>query len=138
MKKAGLWQQLLPLAMAALACFAWNEAGAWKTAGIFPRMVSVLMLIGAVITSAQTFLGQTGAAETGLRGYARAFTLPLMVVIYIRLLPVVGYLPATAALCASVMLFLRYRNWPFLILSTAAGTGLVYVLFKIILKVPLP
>lgn len=138
MKKTQMRQLLLPLAMAAPAVYAWIAAGAWKGAGIFPRMCAGLMFTGCAVTALQILLGQTEAAKTDLKGYLRAFALPLMIVIYIRVMPVLGYLPATAVLCASVMLFLGYRSWKYLLLSTAAGTLLIYVLFKIILKVPLP
>ena len=62
----------------------------------------------------------------------------LMILVYTILLPRIGYIIPTLLLCACIMLLLNYRKLPVIGLCSCIAVAVIFVLFKIILKVPLP
>ena len=61
-----------------------------------------------------------------------------MILLYTILLPRIGYIIPTLLLCACIMLLLNYRKLPVIGLCACIAVAVIFVLFKIILKVPLP
>jgi hypothetical protein len=142
MKKKDLLLELsMPTVMAALAVFFLVKAASIKpkSAGIFPTICAVLLLIGVAITVIQIFAVQEKTTRfEGLR-VEKALLLLLILVLYaVVLLPNIGYIISTLLLCASVMLLLGYRNLPVVGICSVVAVALIFVLFKVILKVPLP
>jgi uncharacterized membrane protein len=57
---------------------------------------------------------------------------------YTRLLPVTGYVVATPPFIAGIMLVFRERRWLKIVATSIITSSLLYILFRIIFKVPLP
>lgn len=57
---------------------------------------------------------------------------------YVLLLKKIGYIVDTILLAAVTMWFLNYRNVKAILLSSVGFTLIVYAIFKVLLKVPLP
>lgn len=128
----------LPAAMTILAVYVLAASRSLKSAGTFPTMCAVLMLIGVLVTVVQTVAQKEKSVSFSGLEYRRALLLPVFLLLYALVLPYIGYLITTFVLCVIITRMLGYRNYVFLLLSAGLGTGTVFVLFKIILKVPLP
>jgi len=57
---------------------------------------------------------------------------------YTVLLPVTGYVVATPPFIAGIMLVFNEKHWLKIVATSIITTGLLYFLFRIIFKVPLP
>ena len=133
MKKKDILLELsLPVVMAALGIFVLIKAESIKpkSAATFPRICAVLMLIGVAVTILQILVTKKKTTHfEGLR-VEKALFLLLMILLYTILLPRIGYIIPT--------LLLNYRKLPVIGLCSCIAVVVIFVLFKIILKVPLP
>lgn len=138
--KDWLLELSMPAAMAALGIYVLNASQKIKpkSAGVFPRLCAWVMLIGVVITVIQIIISKKKTTHFEGKKWWKALLLLAMIGLYIFLLPKIGYLIPTIALCASVMVLLQYRNWTVVSLVSVIAVAVIFVLFKIILKVPLP
>ena len=131
MKKKDILLELsLPVVMAALGIFVLIKAESIKpkSAATFPRICAVLMLIGVAVTILQILVTKKKTTHfEGLR-VEKALLLLLMILVYTILLPRIGY----------IILLLNYRKLPVIGLCSCIAVVVIFVLFKIILKVPLP
>ena len=131
MKKKDILLELsLPVVMAALGIFVLIKAESIKpkSAATFPRICAVLMLIGVAVTILQILVTKKKTTHfEGLR-VEKALLLLLMILLYTILLPRIGYIIPT----------LNYRKLPVIGLCSCIAVVVIFVLFKIILKVPLP
>jgi hypothetical protein len=58
--------------------------------------------------------------------------------VYTVLLPATGYVVATPPFIVGIMLVFNEKNWLKIVATSIITTGLLYFLFRIIFKVPLP
>lgn len=141
MKKKDILLELsLPVVMAALGIFVLIKAESIKpkSAATFPRICAVLMLVGVAVTILQILVTKKKTTHfEGLR-VEKALLLLLMILLYTILLPRIGYIIPTLLLCACIILLLNYRKLPVIGLCSCIAVVVIFVLFKIILKVPLP
>lgn len=130
----------MPAVMAALGIYVLKASYSIKpkSAGTFPRMCAILLLIGVAVTVLQIIISKKKTVHFENLRWWKAFLLLGMIVVYVILLLRIGYLIPTIALCAGIMVLLRYRNWVVIGAVSVIAVGIVFVLFKIILKVPLP
>jgi len=115
---------------------------------IFPRFVSIcLFIISAilVVQGIQTVRKSSREGKPGLTGLtmSKAFFIRLCLGIligyaYTRLLPVTGYLVATPPFIAGIMLIFLEKRWLKIVATSIITTGMLYILFRIIFRVPLP
>ena len=57
---------------------------------------------------------------------------------YVLLLEIAGYVICTFVLVAFIIRFLGYTNWKVILLCSAATVAATYVIFGVLLSVPLP
>jgi len=57
---------------------------------------------------------------------------------YTRLLPITGYVVATPPFIVGIMLVFNEKHWLKIVSTSIITTSLLYILFRIIFKVPLP
>lgn len=141
MKKKDLLIELsLPWALGLMAIFFYVKACSIKpaSAALFPKIICGVMLIGVVVTTIETLTKKKVTVHfEGLKPW-KALMLLAMLVVYVLLLPVIGYIIPTLVLCIAIMWLLNYHKVPVVLLSSVIGTAAVFVIFKIVLKVPLP
>jgi len=112
---------------------------------IFPRFVSTCLFIISVVLVIQ---GVT-AIRKSLREkkpeliIPKAFLLRLFLGIvigygYTRLLPITGYVVATPPFIAGIMLVFNEKRWLKIVATSIITTSMLYILFRIIFRVPLP
>jgi putative tricarboxylic transport membrane protein len=111
----------------------------------FPRFISVCLFILSIILLIQGIAGAKKNSEQKNVNSTiyKSFTLKLMFMIflaffYIRILPIAGYIVATPPLIAGNMLLFNERRWLWIIAVSILTTALLYVLFRIVFKIPLP
>jgi putative tricarboxylic transport membrane protein len=112
---------------------------------IFPRFVSAcLFLISCVlllqgITAVRRRTGEKTLAPIIDKVFLiRLFLGILIGYAYTRLLPLTGYLVATPPFLAGIMLVFNEKRWLKIVATSVITTGLLYILFRIIFRVPLP
>ena len=116
---------------------------------IFPRFVSVcLFLISCVLLIQGITAARRSSREKTLppitdKALRKAFLMRLFVGIligyaYTRLLPITGYVVATPPFIAGIMLVFNEKRWLKIVATSIITTSLLYILFRIIFRVPLP
>jgi putative tricarboxylic transport membrane protein len=116
---------------------------------IFPRFVSVCLFIFSCvlliqgITAVRRRAGEKRLTPIIDKGLPKAFLIRLFSGIligytYTRLLPLAGYLVATPPFIAGIMLVFNEKRWLKIVATSIITTGLLYILFRTIFRVPLP
>jgi putative tricarboxylic transport membrane protein len=112
---------------------------------IFPRFVSVCLFFMAAILVFQgiTAMRQSSPEKTLKRPMDKPFLIRLLVGLligyaYTRFLRVTGYVVATPPFIAGIMLIFDEKRWLRIVATSVITTSLLYILFRIIFKVPLP
>ena len=112
---------------------------------IFPRFVSVcLFIISAVlviqgITAVRKSSWEKNPELTTDRGFLiRLFLGILIGYAYTRLLPLTGYVVATPPFIAGIMLVFNEKRWLKIAATSIITTTMLYILFRMIFRVPLP
>jgi putative tricarboxylic transport membrane protein len=110
---------------------------------VFPRTVGALLVILGTVYILLTVFGRTRrGAEVDGSSVRRALVAGVMLAWGFALGPL-GFLPAGAAAMAALLIIAQHDRWTLrnaLVygFSTAILIGLLYVLFKHVLQVPLP
>jgi len=116
---------------------------------IFPRFVGVCLFI---ISSVLLIQGITTVRRSSReekpkppidKALDKAFLIRLFLGIligyaYTRLLPITGYVVATPPFIAGIMLVFNEKRWLKIVATSIITTSLLYILFRIIFRVPLP
>lgn len=112
---------------------------------MFPRFVSICLFLLSALLVGQGLGAKRGPAPEEKReaGVNRAFLARLGIVIlisyaYTRLLPLTGYVAATPFFIAGIMILFKEKNRVKIAATSVLTTGALYILFRIVFKVPLP
>jgi len=111
----------------------------------FPRFVSTCLFILATILLIQGILGakhNPGQNKTAYK-FDKKFLLRLVSMLvlafaYTRILPLTGYVITTPPFVAGTMLLFNEKRWLWIATVSLITSALLYVLFRMIFKVPLP
>lgn len=112
---------------------------------IFPRFVCICLFVLSVIVFVQGIAAKQGAVLEGKSetGVNKAFLTRLGIGIpisyaYTQLLPVTGYVLVSPFFIAAIMLLFKEKSWVKITATSVVTTGALYILFRIVFKVPLP
>jgi drug/metabolite transporter (DMT)-like permease len=112
---------------------------------IFPRFVSIcLFIISAVLViQGATAVRKSSREKKPELTIPKAFLLRLFLGIligygYTRLLPITGYVVATPPFIAGIMLVFEEKRWFKIVATSIITTSMLYILFRMIFRVPLP
>ena len=111
---------------------------------VFPRFVTVCMfilsalLLGQGIQKRRQHSGPGPERERDRVFIRRFLLMALSGFLYTRLIRFSGYLVATPLLIAASMLIFGERKWYRIVLVAGITTGILYWLFRMIFRVPLP
>lgn len=112
---------------------------------IFPRFISVCLFMISALLLAQGIVGVRKNASgkrvklTINKAFLiRFFSCILIAYAYTRLLTVTGYVVATPLFIAGIMLLFNEKKWWKIMITSIITTSLLYILFRIIFRVPLP
>lgn len=112
---------------------------------VFPRFVSTCLFILSITLLIQGIAGAKKNSEQKKvqTMFYKVFILRLLLMIllaffYTRILPLIGYVLATPPFVAGAMLLFNEKRWIWIIAFSIITTALLYVLFRMIFRVPLP
>lgn len=109
---------------------------------LFPRAVCMALFFLSAALFFQAFsrrktVPEPGEEKKAFRGW-RFGILILMAFVYTRVLDEAGYLLATPPLIAGGMVLFNEKRWVRIAAVSMVTTALLYVLFRMVFKVPLP
>jgi putative tricarboxylic transport membrane protein len=111
----------------------------------FPRFISVsLFFLSIILLVSGLIAGRKNSQQKEVnKKYYQEFTIKLLIMIllafiYTRILPIVGYVLATPLLIAGNMLLFKEKRWLWVITVSLVTTFLLYALFRMVFKIPLP
>ena len=112
---------------------------------IFPRFINVCLFLLSASLVGQGIRGalkQTGATQrrTDARKpfYFRLLAMFILAYAYTQVLPSVGYVIATPLFVAGTMILFNEKRWIIVAVTALLTSTLLYVLFRMVFKVPLP
>jgi len=114
-------------------------AAARPGAGFYPVIVAIFAIAVALMATASAFRGATAAAaiELGAPARRRVVISVVALVVFCLALPWIGY-PAAAFAFVTVVLRYLGGRWTTALLTGALSAAASYVLFAVLLDVPLP
>ncbi len=108
---------------------------------LFPRIISLSLFIMAMILFLQVWKKRSSLSETAKISsfpWARFLAMTLLAFVYTRILEVLSYIIATPFLLAGLMIVFYEKNWLKITMFTVSATFIIYIIFRIFFKVPLP
>lgn len=137
---------------AVLLCFAigvFIASGNFRfESSIFPRMVSVIMAISAIMMFLRTVSfnkdlppqaeKDPNVDNTFFRNPINFFIASFGFIIYLIAIGILGYFTSTALMIISIVLLLGYRDFKMIFISGSLFMILVFVVFRLIFERPLP
>jgi len=110
---------------------------------VFPRVVSIVLLVAAAILMIAVWTRGQGPAKNSGGSNARRAALALALVIWVALAPILGFALASLIGFAAVGVVAKYDRWSMqgwfaFGVATFAGVMAFYFVFSIFLNVPLP
>jgi putative tricarboxylic transport membrane protein len=109
---------------------------------LFPRAISAGLFVLSAVLVFQGWRGRArGEGRTGGKVDVPWIRLGLTILIaflYTRLLEMVGYVLTTPLLIAGLMVLFNERRWSWILPVSILTTIVLYVLFRMVFKVPLP
>lgn len=108
---------------------------------LFPRVISAGLFILAGLLVFQGWKKKENMSEMQKKvrfPWVRFILMILIAFFYTRLLEVASYILATPFLIAGLMIIFYEKRWSWIISVSVTVTFILYILFRIIFKVPLP
>jgi len=112
---------------------------------VFPQFVSVCLFILSLVLLIQGVTGVKKESEQKKVKLAlnnifllKMLTMIILAFFYIRVLPLMGYKIATPLFLAGSMLLFNEKRWFMIVIVSIVATALLYILFRIVFKIPLP
>ena len=112
---------------------------------IFPRFVSICLFLLALMLFIQGIVGLSARSASDSpvsrldkKFLLRLFALFIVAFAYTRLLPHTGYVIATPPFVAGTMLLFQEKRWGWVAVISLSTSGILYLLFRMAFKVPLP
>lgn len=108
---------------------------------LFPRIISAGLFVLALLLVLQ---GGQRKANTSERPekisipWARFLLMVLIAFLYTRFLEIASYVVATPFLIAGLMIIFYEKRWSLITVVSLSVTFILYILFRIVFKVPLP
>lgn len=119
--------------------------------GFWPKMLCILIAVFSIADIVILLLNKekhdltekNEAEDTEVKSFDKKY--PLLILggvigsgVYIYLMPIIGFIIATALYLASIMLFGRYRNKKVIISSSFLGSFILLLIFSKIVYISLP
>lgn len=110
-----------------------------EKATVYPMFVITLLLVLTLIHLAMTFFNKEDTEENPFKNIEVKQLLTVLIVsgAYVFLINILGYLTSTFAYIATLLILLKVKKVNSILISVGFSL-IIYVLFKMVLKVPLP
>jgi len=112
---------------------------------VFPQFVSACLFILSLVLLIQGITGIKKESEQKKVKLAlnnifllKILTMIILAFFYLRILPLTGYIISTPLFLAGSMLLFNEKRWFLIVPVSIVATALLYILFRIVFKIPLP
>ncbi|HER25375.1 MAG TPA: tripartite tricarboxylate transporter TctB family protein [Candidatus Atribacteria bacterium] len=112
---------------------------------VFPQFVSVGLFLLSLILLLQGISGAKKESEQkkvksdlNKTVLIKILIMIILAFLYLRILPLAGYLIATPLFLAGSMLLFNEKRWFLIVTISIFATVLFYILFRIVFRIPLP
>lgn len=131
---------LMPVLLIAMACVFIDEIRRTNMGdeGIFPLMCAILQIIISVYLIGKILIKREMVLKTEGLNVGKAALTVLALIIYVLVLDKIGYCLSTFLLVGFIIWFLGYRKYWVILLCAALTVAATYVIFGVLLNVPLP
>lgn len=130
---------LLPLFMSFFSVYIILEGKGYRgNDKYFPIIIGVLILLVSIWMIIEDLRGIGVPADFSKVNWVGITVAVLAMTAYVFLFPRIGYVLSTFLLGVCVIKGLGYKSWKGALLWPAGLVSVVFIIFKIILKVPLP
>ncbi len=132
------------VALYCLTVYVFYESGKFRpsvgnalNSDAWPRLICVFLFIAATVQLINALRGKVVCHIT-MENKKEVFLVILLLVLYCFLLMPVGFLLCTLVLLISLLWIFKIRSPLPLTILPLATTGVIYLLFSLVLRVPLP
>ncbi|OGD16607.1 hypothetical protein A2V47_08130 [Candidatus Atribacteria bacterium RBG_19FT_COMBO_35_14] len=112
---------------------------------VFPQFVSACLFILSLVLLIQGITGVKKESEQKKVKLAlnnifllKMLTMIILAFFYTRILMIVGFVVATPPFIAGSMLLFNEKKWFLIVTVSIVATAVLYILFRIVFKIPLP
>ena len=113
------------------------RAGTTVGAATVPQGWAAIQVIIAIMVLVQ-FWQATPPEELKSNNMKLVLVLSGMLLVYVLIIPILGFLSATTAMLMAGMMILKHKNIKMILITTGIVIGLMYGIFYVTLQVPLP
>ena len=113
------------------------RAGTTVGAATVPQVWATILVIMAIMVLVQ-FWQATPPEELKSNNMKLVLVLSGMLLVYVLIIPILGFLSATTAMLMAGMMILKHKNIKTILITTGIVIGLMYGIFYLTLQVPLP
>jgi hypothetical protein len=106
-------------------------------AAVFPRIVAILLAVVGVYISFRALEKKSGAA-IDINNAKKVFFSFLILLLYGLFLKKVGFIILTPVFIAALLFLMKFSNVVINLLTSILTTAGMYVIFRVLLSVPLP
>ena len=137
-KKQLMIERAMPIVMILVSIYVIVKSQAMGSEGVFPTMSAAVLLISSIYIMGETIMKKKQVVKLEGVNLPMVGVTLLALVVYVLLLKKIGYILDTFILCAFIMRALGYKKYPIIIVCSLAAVLAVFVIFKVLLSVPLP
>ncbi|MCG7331896.1 tripartite tricarboxylate transporter TctB family protein [Salinicoccus roseus] len=105
-------------------------------AAFLPQVYTILLIAFGLVITVNAFNKRND--ERGENNYRGPVLAMITMIIYIFLIPVTGYYLATFLMILSFLLLVKFKHKILLIIVPIIGILLIYLIFDLLLNVPIP
>lgn len=116
----------------------WETRNLSSLESAFPKLVCTIMLAAAAVLLVLTLIKKQVVINTSGMHLGHVLIVAAALGLYIFLLPILGYILCSIALGSFLIFMLGYRNIPVTLIGCTIFTAVVFIIFKVLLNVPLP
>ena len=128
----------MPIVFILMGIYVIVEAMGMGSEGVFPIMSAGVLLLCAVYLIFEILKKQKAIVKLEGVNLKMVGLTVLTLIIYVVLLKKIGYVIDTFLLSAFIMRALGYKKVPVIALCSALAVAVTFVVFKVLLSVPLP
>lgn len=114
------------------------ESQSMDSEGVFPTMAAGVLLLSAIYILVEILVKKARVVHLEGLHLGKVLITFLILVAYVIALKYAGYIVSTFVLCAFTIQALGYKNIPKTVLCSALAVAATFIVFKILLSVPLP
>ncbi|MBQ9264974.1 MAG: tripartite tricarboxylate transporter TctB family protein [Clostridia bacterium] len=137
-KKQLILELFMPVVFIAMAVVFIVQAIPMGSEGTFPLMCGILQAAVAVYLIGKILVKREVVLKTDGLNVKKAALTVVALILYVLVLDKIGYCLSTFLLVAFIIWFLGYRNYKIILLCAALTAAATYVIFGVLLNVPLP